>query len=280
MESTLKNQVTYKGRVPVIIISLAALLCIGFGYLLQLLFPIIKVFVWENYFGGIHVDTLIRILIYFALNTVSCLILIIYSMNTYKKVKPRFFLFGIYALLTLQPTIMIMEKFFGNGFYFGIISTIFSVLQVIGQILVLIAFLFAAIIMIVGGNNKVVLIIVSIIALSVGLIFQLFMVLYNIVDSIFFINYYIASFSSNTVFIINEIIYFILNLIPIIGSCLFYIALFIFTLTYKRKVVKLSIDIENTTTEQALEILNENLDNGTITEDEYNQQREMIIGKL
>ena len=112
------------------------------------------------------------------------------------------------------------------------------------------------------------------------------MVLYNIVDTIFFINYYIASFSSNTVFIIDEIICFILNLIPIIGSCLFYIALVIFILSNKiKKTLNLANEhdlqkLHNISPKSALKILNESLESGTISEEEYNQQREIILNKI
>ncbi|MBR5473074.1 MAG: hypothetical protein IKU82_03700 [Clostridia bacterium] len=271
----MKNQVTYKGRVPVIVISLAVILCSGIGFLIDVFFSVLNIIGGSSGFVT-AIISLIGVLVNASLNVTPVVILLMYSIVFYKKYRPRFFISAVFGLLSFCMLIQFIEKssyVFGAPYY-GIFYAILSYTQYIGLFFTLIVFLIASIISLINDKIKI----VAIMALSIGIIFQLYLVFYNTAD-IFMLTDYLQLVGVWGVIRIFSGTY-VSNFIEIFSSCILYLALFIFASTYKYNPVKLLKDMENKAPEDALEILNKNLESGTITEEEYQSQREIIMNKL
>lgn len=269
MENVLNKKVEFKGRIPVIIISVAALLCSGFGYIIQLMLPVFNAVIFNYHFNFSNLLSMIITLICFLLIVVAGFILTLYAVALFKKFKPRFFIATIFGSIAVSMLVQLFSKIVNSVFsYAGILIWLLLFLCIV-------AFLSATIVALIKKENKY----ISIVALLIGAVYRLLAILVYIID---FLNYFNPGYFEffGHAGIISTVGYYVSGLTIIIGACLLYIALATFVLTFKGGVLKLSPETEGMTTEQILNLLQEKLDNGEITEEDYEEQREFIIGKL
>lgn len=259
-QTALEKQPTLKCKTPIIIFSLVSLICI--------ILSCIRYFVYydHEYNDGNsfykltarfpNIFELFSLLIALA----PCVLLVIYIFKFHREFKATIIVPIIFGLLAIHPLYSCIENiFFIHSLY----------MYFIFDVVIIVVFALAAVNAKRGFPKKIFLIIAVVVGLSVEF--------FSIIRTFQVIEWYLEK---------KVYLYLFSLLIRFVGMVALYIALLLFGLKNRMPVI-LSIFpqkekkiAEKLSPEQALRLLNDKLDFGMITEEEYQAQRNEIISKL
>lgn len=215
------------------------------------------------------------------ITVIPCVLLIAYVLYFYKKFSARFILAVIFLLLlypafrsSIYLILNILRGYFGGFEYFA--------QQIFINILPNLPLLVLAVLAIFGVKNKL----IYVITLMFSLVSPLYWLLNWFVDLFGAIVDDFGDFEEMFVGLFNNWSYYFGEPLWIISSISIVIAIIVFvvfnnTLISKNKnLIKEDNEIKNLSSEQALIALKLKLDNGEITEEEYQAQRKIVINKI
>ena len=295
MENTLQNTRKVKCKIVIIALSIIAILVGSLSDLIYLsdwfidgnIFDIIESLVFD--FDLSYARTIIVLffnVINVAITILPCVFIIAYVLFLYKKFSSRFVLSLVFLLLA-YPSFRSIIYFALNIFDVNQYSDSFLVSYFLQQILINILsrlpLLLAAILVLFGIKNRVVYIISLLFALiaPVWWGFSAFIDLVKlIVEDIYFLDSLVRDLLNST-WIFGDMLWGIGLFAIIVATMIFIIANN--NLIPKAKKLKAIVedpDIKNLSDEDAFNVLKIKLNLGEITEQEYEEQRKIIIDKV
>lgn len=271
MENELQNTRNVNCKIAIIIFAIISIFftCLG------------NIFTFAYWTTDLFNRFIFRDLIYIFLELIDmvvvvlpCVILVVYSLFFYKKLTAKYVITAVYLLLSIPAILGIINllMIFAENFYHGWQNILNITLErLIFYILPFVPFLLGAVLTLFGVRNKF-LHIIPFVLMPIYIISTIFNYAVNL-------RYFIESFD---VFWSNVLG----TPLIIIGETAMYIMVFSFIMLNNHLIlkntnyIKVNDDIKNLTPEKALIMLKSKLDNGDITKEEYQAQREIVINKL
>ncbi|MBR5473075.1 MAG: hypothetical protein IKU82_03705 [Clostridia bacterium] len=303
MNEIIQNERKVKCKILIVALSIIALLVGSLSDLIYLSDWFINGNIFSTFkyiFGSIidfNIDLyLVQTVVYLffdltniLITVLPCILIIAYVLFLYKKFSAKFIL-SIVFLLLLCPmfrsaTYLILDIIFSFFFNYGFsYSDLFYYLKsVLINILPRLPLILAAILVLFGIKLRVVYIIPLLLS-AIPAIWWFFSA------CIEFLKIFVRIFSLDIrellkeLFVYNSWIYG--DIFWGVGLMAITLAVIIFIvankdfISKKGKVIVEDSTLKNLSPEDALEILNQNLENGTITAEEYQSQREIILNKI